>query len=59
MRFESDKTGELGFEPRRTESKSGVLPLHYNPIVNFDKSKFGSVKIRDKCFSPKWFFVLF
>ena len=24
--------GLLGFEPRRTESKSEVLPLHYNPI---------------------------
>jgi hypothetical protein len=25
--------GLLGFEPRRTESKSVVLPLHYNPIA--------------------------
>lgn|GEM_PF-5136924 len=25
--------GLLGFEPRRTESKSVVLPLHYNPII--------------------------
>ena len=23
--------GELGFEPRLTESESGVLPLHYSP----------------------------
>ena len=23
--------GLLGFEPRLTESKSGVLPLHYRP----------------------------
>lgn len=28
----SCKVGLLGFEPRRTESKSVVLPLHYNPI---------------------------
>lgn len=25
--------GLLGFEPRMTESKSEVLPLHYNPIT--------------------------
>lgn len=25
--------GLLGFEPRQTESKSVVLPLHHNPIV--------------------------
>ena len=24
--------GLLGFEPRQTESKSVVLPLHHNPI---------------------------
>ena len=24
--------GLLGFEPRMTESKSEVLPLHHNPI---------------------------
>lgn len=28
----SNYVGLLGFEPRRTESKSVVLPLHYNPI---------------------------
>ena len=28
----SCNVGLLGFEPRRTESKSVVLPLHYNPI---------------------------
>jgi site-specific DNA recombinase len=28
----SSLVGLLGFEPRRTESKSVVLPLHYNPI---------------------------
>ncbi len=26
------RAGLLGFEPRLTESKSGVLPLHYRPI---------------------------
>jgi hypothetical protein len=25
--------GLLGFEPRQTESKSVVLPLHHNPIL--------------------------
>ena len=24
--------GEPGFEPRLTESESGVLPLHYSPV---------------------------
>ena len=28
--------GLLGFEPRMTESKSEVLPLHHNPI-NYSK----------------------
>ena len=31
MRFESDKTGELGFEPRQTAPEAVVLPLHYSP----------------------------
>ncbi len=26
------QVGLLGFEPRQTESKSVVLPLHHNPI---------------------------
>ena len=30
-RFESDKTGELGFEPRQTAPEAVVLPLHYSP----------------------------
>src|SRR3954454_4799950 len=25
--------GELGFEPRQTESESVVLPLHHSPII--------------------------
>ena len=25
--------GLLGFEPRQTESKSVVLPLHHNPVI--------------------------
>jgi site-specific DNA recombinase len=36
----SCKVGLLGFEPRRTESKSVVLPLHYNPII-FPKFSLG------------------
>ena len=31
----------LGFEPKMTESESGVLPLHYTSILNF----------REKCLS--------
>ena len=31
----SCKVGLLGFEPRKTESKSVVLPLHHNPITFF------------------------
>jgi len=30
---EVDLAGPSGFEPELTESKSGVLPLHYGPIV--------------------------
>ena len=30
----SNKVGLLGFEPRQTESKSVVLPLHHNPILS-------------------------
>src|ERR1700744_2682152 len=26
--------GELGFEPRQTESESVVLPLHHSPIIH-------------------------
>jgi hypothetical protein len=26
--------GELGFEPRLTESESAVLPLNYSPILS-------------------------
>ncbi len=35
--------GLLGFEPRQTESKSVVLPLHNNPII-FQKLNFGLQK---------------
>jgi hypothetical protein len=45
--------GLLGFEPRQTESKSVVLPLHHNPILN-PKFWFGSAKIGVDSFSPKW-----
>lgn len=31
--FEGFFVGLLGFEPRQTESKSVVLPLHNNPII--------------------------
>jgi hypothetical protein len=27
------KAGALGFEPRSTDSKSGVLPLHHAPTI--------------------------
>ncbi len=45
--------GLLGFEPRRTESKSVVLPLHYNPIFHpllFGSAKIGVVKKCSKSF---------
>jgi|GEM_PF-3457912 hypothetical protein len=29
---EHKKAGLLGLEPRMTESKSGVLPLHHRPV---------------------------
>ncbi len=47
--------GLPGFEPRQTESKSVVLPLHHNPIshLNF----FGIAKIRDLKNTPKVFLL--
>ncbi len=39
------RVGLLGFEPRRTESKSVVLPLHYNPIVA--PNCFGTANVGD------------
>ena len=32
-----DLAGELGFEPRLTESESAVLPLNYSPIPSRDQ----------------------
>jgi len=31
-KYEARLAGELGFEPRQTESESVVLPLHHSPI---------------------------
>jgi hypothetical protein len=45
--------GLPGFEPRLTESKSVVLPLHHNPIVIW------IAKIRFRGFSAKRFLGLF
>ena len=51
LRFVLFFVGLLGFEPRKTESKSVVLPLHHNPIVIW------SAKIRFWAFSAKWFLI--
>jgi hypothetical protein len=40
----SSLVGLLGFEPRKTESKSVVLPLHHNPIVSQCFSELGVQK---------------
>ena len=53
----SCNVGLLGFEPRRTESKSVVLPLHYNPIVSLPALRIRSAKIRFQPFSAKSFLV--
>src|SRR4051794_23233822 len=34
--------GELGFEPRQTESESVVLPLHHSPIF---KNNFNNLRL--------------
>src|SRR5579859_2738864 len=34
--FSEDLAGELGFEPRQTESESVVLPLHHSPRITQD-----------------------
>ncbi len=45
--------GLLGFEPRQTESKSVVLPLHHNPVI------YSAAKIRVMLLPPKWFLKSF
>lgn len=47
----------LGFEPRQTEPKSVVLPLHHSSIHPDKSGPFfnGSAKIGFDSFSPKWF----
>ena len=44
--------GLLGFEPRQTESKSVVLPLHHNPVI------YSAAKIGFMLLPPKWFFEM-
>ncbi len=43
MKIDGFLVGLPGFEPRQTESKSVVLPLHHNPIeyrnINFGGQK--------------------
>jgi hypothetical protein len=34
IRFTIAKAGAPGFEPRSTDPKSGVLPLHHAPVKN-------------------------
>ena len=55
MTLENKKAGALGVEPRSTDSKSGVLPLHHAPVGtgdNFntkclaDMNKFDFIKNR-------------
>src|SRR4051812_30578844 len=45
--------GELGFEPRQTESESVVLPLHHSPIIaqryQYDKMSSGDWLPPDSC----------
>ncbi len=36
------RTGELGFEPRLSDSESLVLPLHYSPISLYSKRTYGT-----------------
>ena len=50
----SSLVGLPGFEPRQTESKSVVLPLHHNPII-FPVFN-GIAKVGDKGKSYKHFF---
>ncbi len=46
--------GLLGFEPRMTESKSEVLPLHHNPIV-CSKLNIWNAKVGDTIKNAKQF----
>ena len=43
----SDVAGMAGFEPTISESKSGVLPLHYIPISGQNQRGSGSLPIPD------------
>ena len=55
----SSLVGLPGFEPRQTESKSVVLPLHHNPITSLLTLRIWSAKIRFQAFSAKRIFSLF
>jgi hypothetical protein len=52
----SSLVGLPGFEPRLTESKSVVLPLHHNPIIFLAHAQNWDAKIRFRGFSAKRFF---
>ena len=41
--------GELGFEPRLTESESAVLPLNYSPKALIRRRFFRSPKVLSLC----------
>jgi hypothetical protein len=45
--------GELGFEPRLTESESAVLPLNYSPpnCVHYQQLELAVLQIRQRSFA--------
>jgi hypothetical protein len=46
LALEADQlAGELGFEPRLTESESAVLPLNYSPKPLFFRGFLRSAKV--------------
>jgi len=46
----------LGFEPRKAESKSAVLPLHHRTMF---QPKFGTAKVELILKSENWIFDVF
>ena len=50
--------GELGFEPRQTESESVVLPLHHSPMISTTYMAIYTIAVKAKCQSRSRFALM-
>jgi hypothetical protein len=58
LQAQSALAGELGFEPRLTESESAVLPLNYSPLKHLKAIVYSvlfcnSQSFRTACFAKR------